>query len=78
MELFKEMDFVGITLFVVGCTLLLLGINWGGRDFPWKSAAVITPIVLSFVILIALGFWETYADLTYPLLPPKLFKRVRE
>lgn len=78
MELFKEMDFVGIALFVIGCILLLLGINWGGRDYAWKSPAVISTLVLSFVVLIALGFWETYADLAYPLLPPKLFKKVRE
>jgi len=28
--------------------------------------------------LVILGFWETYANLSYPLLPPKLFRKVRE
>ena len=27
-------------------------------------------------LLVALGFWEAYADLKYPMLPPKLFKNV--
>lgn len=46
--------------------------------YPWSSAHVVAPIVLAFVCFIALGFWEVYANLKYPILPPKLFKKWRD
>lgn len=77
-ELLKELDYVGLTLFTGACAILLMGINWGGSLHPWKSAAVIAPIVVAGVIFIILGFWEVYAPLRYPLLPPKLFRKWRD
>jgi hypothetical protein len=76
-QLLGELDYVGIFLFTAGGVLFLVGVNAGGRQYPWASAAVIVPIVIGLVCYIALGFWEVYADLTYPLLPTKLFKKVR-
>lgn len=77
LELLRELDFVGLFLFSAGCICLLLGVSWGGRHYPWKSAAVIVPIVLGPCLLVILGFWEAYANLKYPLLPPVLFRRLR-
>lgn len=77
-QLLKELDYVGLFLFTAGCVLLLLGLNWGGRQHPWNSAAVITPIVLSGPLFVALGFYETYRPLRYPILPVKMFKKWRE
>lgn len=34
--------------------------------------------MVAFVCFVALGFWEVYANLKYPILPPKLFKKWRE
>lgn len=78
LALIREMDFVGLFLFAGGCILFLLGINYGGRQYPWKDAHVIAPIVAGVLSLIALGFWEAYADLAYPLMPPRLFRRWRQ
>lgn len=77
MQLVKEMDFVGLFLFSSGTLLFLLGINWGGRQYAWRSAHVIAPILVGLSCLVSLGFWEVYADLKYPLMPPRLFKRWR-
>ncbi|KAF2188562.1 MFS general substrate transporter [Zopfia rhizophila CBS 207.26] len=77
-QLVKEMDHVGLLLFVAGCFLLLLGLNWGGVTYPWSSAHVIAPLVIAFLCFIALGFWEVYANLKYPILPPKLFVKWRD
>ncbi|KAL3486861.1 fungal trichothecene efflux pump [Aspergillus germanicus] len=74
-QLLAALDYVGLLLFLAGCILLLLGLNWGGRNFPWKSVGVILPIVLSVVLFVALGFWEVYAKLEYPILPPRLFRK---
>lgn len=77
MQLLAELDYVGIGLFTAGGVLFLVGINFGGRQYAWTDAAVIAPIVCGLVAYIVLGFWEVYADLKYPLLPPKLFRKVR-
>ncbi|CAK7210074.1 hypothetical protein SCUCBS95973_000669 [Sporothrix curviconia] len=77
-QLLGELDYVGVLLFLAGGVLFLLGINFGGRTYPWKSAGTIAPIVVGVLCFVAVGFWCAYANLKYPLFPPKLFKRVRE
>ncbi|KAH6673088.1 fungal trichothecene efflux pump [Halenospora varia] len=76
-EMVKELDYVGLITFTAACTLLLVGINRGGTIAPWKSASVIAPIVVAGVLFIVLGFWEVYAKLAHPILPPRLFKNWR-
>jgi len=78
MQLMKEFDWVGLFLFLLGCTLFIIGVNWGGSLHPWKSATTIAPIVCGFFILVGLGFWERYSGVKEPLLPPRLFKQVRQ
>jgi hypothetical protein len=46
--------------------------NFGGQTFPWKSAAVIVPLVMSFVLVGCLVFIEM--KVKEPLMPPRLFK----
>lgn len=76
-QLVKEIDYVGLILFAGGCLLLLLALNWGNGIHPWNSAWVIAPLVVACVCFIALGFWEVYAPLPYPILPPHLFREWR-
>ena len=64
-------------LFSTGCILFLVGVNWGGRQYNWASAPVIATIVIGILLLLALGLYEAYADLEYPMLPPKFFKNIR-
>lgn len=77
LELLRQLDYVGLVLFSAGCFGFLLGVSWGGRHYPWKSAAVIAPITLGAGSLVSLGFWEKYSKLEYPILPPQLFRRLR-
>jgi hypothetical protein len=76
-KLICELDYVGLLLFTAGCTLFLVGLNFGGRSYPWKSAQVIAPIVVGFSLIVLLFVWVFNANLKYPLLPPKLFKQWR-
>lgn len=76
-QLLKEMDYVGILLFIAGGALFLIGVNFGGRNFPWSSPKVIAPIVVGLCCYIALGFYETRSSLKYPLMQPRLFKDLR-
>ncbi|OAA64695.1 fungal trichothecene efflux pump [Niveomyces insectorum RCEF 264] len=70
----KELDYVGIFLWVAGLLLFLLGLSWGGGLYPWKSAAVIASLVIGAVLLLAFFLWETFADLKYPVMPMYYFR----
>lgn len=70
----KQTDVVGIFLFCAGIVVFILGLSWGGTEYPWNSAAVIASIVLGFTTLAAFGLWEAYASLKQPLLPMHLFR----
>ncbi|KAJ2653282.1 hypothetical protein IWW40_000649 [Coemansia sp. RSA 1250] len=74
MSKLKRIDFVGIFAVVSGIVLLQLGLIWGGQDYPWKSAAVIVPMVLGLLLLIAFVLieWKLPAE---PVMPLRLFKR---
>lgn len=78
MEIIKRLDYIGLAIFTAGCCLFLVGLSFRGTTHPWKSAATITPIVLGLLLLVGLGFYEAFADIEYPILPPRLFKRVRQ
>lgn len=53
---------------------MLLGLNWGGSVYPWKSGMVIGFIVGGFALLVVFGLYETYMPLRAPFMPVHLFK----
>ncbi|ORX67883.1 MFS general substrate transporter [Linderina pennispora] len=73
-EKLKRIDFLGIMVIVTGIVLLQLGLTWGGRDHPWKSAAVISPIIVGFMMLVVfvLVEWKIPPE---PVMPLRLFRR---
>jgi hypothetical protein len=76
MQIIKYFNYVGTLLFVAGFLLLLIGLNWGGTQYPWKFAQIISTIAIGFLCIVGLAFWETYAPLKEPLLPVHLFKNI--
>ncbi|KAK4518956.1 uncharacterized protein ATC70_009183 [Mucor velutinosus] len=68
----KRIDYVGTCIVLAFATLFLLAMNFGGQTFPWKSAAVIVPLVLTGLLVALLIFIE--GKVAEPLLPPRLFK----
>ncbi|KAJ1857386.1 hypothetical protein GGH12_002868 [Coemansia sp. RSA 1822] len=70
----KRIDFIGIFAIVAGIVLLELALTWGGQDHPWKSAAVIVPLILGILILgvFVLIEWKISKE---PVMPLRLFKR---
>ncbi|KAI6778746.1 MFS general substrate transporter [Emericellopsis cladophorae] len=73
----KKVDYVGIVLFAAGLFVFLLGLSWGGQQYPWASAEVIATMVIGFLALVAFACWETFAKLDEPLLPMHLFKNFK-
>ena len=74
MQIIKDFDYVGLVLFSGGLLVFLLGLQWGGGLHPWNSSWVIASIVVGGVAVIAFCFWEAYAPIKEPLVPPHLLK----
>ncbi|KAI8391665.1 major facilitator superfamily domain-containing protein [Radiomyces spectabilis] len=68
-----RIDYIGTVLVLAFATLFLLAMNFGGQAYPWKSTAVLLPLVLSVLIIGALVYVECKIA-KEPLLPPPLFK----
>ncbi|CAE7030581.1 hypothetical protein PTNB73_05430 [Pyrenophora teres f. teres] len=74
----KTLDWMGIFLFSTGLVVFLIGMNWGGSAYPWKSGHVLGALSSGFATMVAFCFWEAYAPgLEYPLIPLRLFRNVQ-
>lgn len=76
-QLLREFDWIGLTLFIAGCTLFIVGISWGGTLHPWISGATLAPIIVGLLTLVAMIVYENYTTLKEPLFPPRLFRAKR-
>ncbi|TPX10672.1 uncharacterized protein E0L32_008406 [Thyridium curvatum] len=70
----KEIDFMGIFLFVAGCVLFLIGLSWGGTSYPWASAQTLCTLFIGLATLAAFVVWEGKFCKVQPLMPPRLFR----
>ncbi|CAO3652066.1 unnamed protein product [Cunninghamella blakesleeana] len=69
----KRIDYAGTVIVLVAAILFLLAMNFGGELYPWKSAAVIVPLVFSFLFAGVFAYVESkFAK--EPIVPPRLFK----
>lgn len=69
----KAIDFIGAFLALGSTAVLLLGLTWGGGEYPWASAHVIATIVVGFAVAVGFVIWQWKGD-TYPLVPMHIFK----
>ncbi|KAJ2369680.1 hypothetical protein H4S02_000543 [Coemansia sp. RSA 2611] len=65
----KKIDVLGSLVLVGAVVMLLLGLTWGGKTFPWKSARVICLLVFGVIMLgvFMLIEWKVAADPTVPM-----------
>ncbi|KAF9766681.1 hypothetical protein IL306_000877 [Fusarium sp. DS 682] len=68
----KNLDWVGILLYIVASVCLLLPLTWGGSRYPWRSAPVIVPLIVSILTFIGLGFYEKGTE--RPMFRKSMFK----
>ncbi|KAL7323511.1 hypothetical protein PS15p_211397 [Mucor circinelloides] len=68
----KRVDYAGTVIVLAFATLFLLALNFGGQEFPWNSAAVIVPLVLS-ILLVGLLVVVEKKFAKEPIMPPRLF-----
>ena len=62
-----SIDWLGAGLLSAGTAVLLLGLVWGGREYPWGSPQVAGALAFSAVLLAAFGLVER--RMREPILP---------
>lgn len=68
----KAIDFFGVFLALGGTAVLLLGLTWGGGEYPWQSANVIATLVVGFAVCVAFVLWQ-WKGTSVPLVPMRIF-----
>jgi MFS family permease len=53
----KELDYVGMFLYITGCVLFLMGLSWGGQAYPWASAPTLCTLLLGIALIVVFGFY---------------------
>ncbi|KAF4778345.1 MFS drug transporter [Colletotrichum scovillei] len=69
----RAIDFVGILLALAGTTTLMLGLTWGGGEYPWASVAVLTTLIVGAFICVIFILWQ-WKGPKHPLVPLDIFR----
>ncbi|KAH8655079.1 fungal trichothecene efflux pump [Tricladium varicosporioides] len=75
-QVFREMDYLGIFLFIAGSLPILMGIVWASV-YSSTSAHVVAPLVVGCVLLAVFAVWETYGNAKHPITPTNIFTSSR-
>ena len=73
MERVRQLDISGTLIFIPAIVSLLLALQWGGADYPWKNSRIIGLFIgfgLMIAVFIGIQFWQK----DRATLPPRLFK----
>lgn len=64
---FRSIDFAGITLLLSGVVLLVTALTWGGNSYPWRSAQVLSTLVIGAALITAFCLWGKYNPWSFPI-----------
>lgn len=67
-----HVDWIGGFLFVSSTCSFLIGLTWGGSQYPWSSWRTLVPLIVGFGGIIATVMWERYGA-SRPFLRLELF-----
>ena len=56
--------------------LFMMGLQWGGYNYPWVSAHVLLPLLLGAVLVAAFFAWKIWFA-TFPMFPRHLKQESR-
>jgi MFS family permease len=69
----KEVDWLGMILFLGSTTGFLIPITWGGVQYPWDSWRTLVPLIVSAAGLVAFVVYQEYFA-PHPLIRTSIFK----
>ncbi|KAF2997108.1 hypothetical protein E8E13_003805 [Curvularia kusanoi] len=75
-QVLSEIDYVGGFLSTAGFLLFMMGMQWGGYQYPWSSAHVLAPLILGAVMIVGFVLWEAYGA-KHPMFPKRLRQEPR-
>lgn len=68
----RSIDYFGAIALAIGLISLLLGVVWGGSEYPWQSIQIIGLLLTAATFLTTFCFIEKYTN--EPIIPLSLFK----
>lgn len=75
-KIMTRIDYIGAILSIVGLTILLVALQAGGYSHPWKSAYVLSQLIIGLVLVGAWVVWE-WKFAKYPMIPRQIFQGQR-
>ncbi|KAI9289536.1 major facilitator superfamily domain-containing protein [Umbelopsis sp. AD052] len=70
----KRIDYAGTVVILIMATLILLGLNMGGIQYPWDSAPVLACLIVGFVF-VGLFVLVEHKYAKEPIVPLRLFRK---
>ncbi|KAH9933607.1 iron permease [Epithele typhae] len=58
-EKLGRIDWIGNLIIIAGTTLALIGLTWGGIQFPWGDTHVLGALILGFILIFSFFLYET-------------------
>ncbi|OTA69676.1 putative efflux pump [Hypoxylon sp. EC38] len=74
MERIKRFDPIGTIVFMPSIICLLLALQWGGREYPWKSGRVIALFVVFGVLMLAFIYVQ-HIQQDNATVPPRIMRK---
>lgn len=68
----RAIDYFGAIALSIGLVTLLLGVVWGGSEYPWASFQIVGLLASALISLLIFGFIEQKTK--EPIIPLSLFK----
>ncbi|KAL7284393.1 hypothetical protein ACG7TL_001683 [Trametes sanguinea] len=53
-----RVDWLGNAIIIAGSVLAVLGLTWGGAQYPWSSAKVLAPLIIGLITILAFFIYE--------------------
>lgn len=68
-----RIDWIGATLFITGLTSFLVGLSFGGTNYPWGSYQTLLPLILGAITTLISLVWEARWA-THPFIELSIYK----